>query len=178
MGLLKIKEECLEKKTLVIRNVLSYFDAHEESYSNLILEKISKAADEALMDDILFEEFENWASNRDDESFIYLINHYWESKATPSLSRGDLTGLHDEILDIKKEAKKSVAKNFSIILQELCNKKNFRTYREIGDFLGGITEERVRILLDGKHKPQRRTILNVAEKFRLDPNELMKMIVG
>lgn len=172
MGLLKNKEEFLEKKTGIIRSVLEYFDQHEKKYSRSVLEHIASAAEYAYGDEILFEEFENWVSNRDDDSFIFLIDHYWRTKKDRN------TGSMAELAsDIKEKAKQSVASNFSILLQNLCNDKNLKTYKEIGQFLGGLTEERVRILLDGKHKPQRRTILKVAEKFRIDPSELMMKLL-
>ena len=56
---------------------------------------------------ILFEEFENWADEKDDESFLFLINHYWESQDKPVLDADerDLTGQEDEIKKIKESSK-------------------------------------------------------------------------
>lgn len=178
MGVLKIKEENLDKKTSTIKAVLEHFDRLEKKYENSILEQISAASDNAFGDEILFEEFENWTINKDDDVFIYLINHYWENLKKSALpNNGDITGHVEKISGIKEKAKSEIGKKFAHIVNELCTNKKLKTYKEISDFLDIGTEERVRVLLDGKHKPQRATILNVAEKFNVDPNELMKKIL-
>ena len=170
MGILKIKEDHLVKKSSIIKKALEHFDRFEKKYSADVLKKISVASENAFIDEILFEEFENWISNRDDESFIYLINHHWDTNLRPALgSKSDLTGKQKEILNIKENSKREVGQRFASILNKLCNNRNLKTLKEIGDFLGGISEERVRVLLEGRHKPQRATILKVSKKFKLDP---------
>lgn len=177
MGILKIKESDLNRKSLIIKKVLEHFDRFEKNYATDILKKISTAADNAFRDEILFEEFENWISNKDDESFIYLINHYWDTKDQSSLGlKSDITGNKQEILKIKEKSKREAGQKFASILLQLCNQRNLKTLKEIGDFLGGLSEERIRILLEGKHKPQRATILKVSKKFKLDPKIIFNQI--
>jgi hypothetical protein len=179
MGVLKIKEANLEKKSSVVKLVLDHFDRVENKYKPAVLEQISAAADNVFGDEILFEEFENWVSTHDDDTFIFLVNHYWEGKTKkPLAKRGDLTGENEKILSIKDKSKMEVGKKFASILNNLCAKKNLKNLKEIGDFLGGLSEERVRVLLEGKHKPQRATILMVADKFQVDPSELMNEIIN
>jgi len=171
MGVLKVKEEVLDKKSSVIREVLEHFDGLEGKIDLIVLYNIAASADRAFTDDILFEEFENWSKSHDDDSFLFLINDYWKSLERPLLhNRGDITGKDQLINEIKENARKEVGKRFAAILNELCTKRNLKTLKEIGEFLGGLSEERVRVLLEGNHRPQRGTILNVAEKFKVDPS--------
>ena len=177
MGVLKMKEETLDKKSSIIKEVLEHFDLLEGEIESSVLHKIAAAADNAFSDEILFEEFENWSKSHDDDSFVFLINDYWDSIKKPVLTnRGDITGKDQEITEIKEKAKKEVSKKFAAILNELCAKRNLKTLKEIGDFLGGLSEERVRVLLEGNHKPQRGTILKIAESFNVDAVSLMNQI--
>jgi len=168
MGILKLKNENLDKKTSIIKEVLEYFSSKEEDISKNVIEGIAAAADNAYTDDILFEEFENWAEDKDDESFLYLINHYWESKDKPVLSESerDLTGKEDQIKEIKENSKQEIAQKFAILLNRISTERNLTTLDAIGKFLG-VSPQRASVLLEGKHKPQRNTIIKVAEKFEI-----------
>jgi hypothetical protein len=179
MGVLKVKEAVLDKKSAIVKEVLEHFDHFDGKIDPVILHQIAAAADNAFNDEILFEEFDNWFKNRDDDSFIFLISDYWNSVKKPILpAHGDITGNEVKINEIKEASKKEIGKKFATALNELCIKNNLRTLKEIGDFLGGLSEERVRVLLEGNHKPQRNTILKVAEKFKIDPTEFTKKIVS
>ncbi len=79
MDILNLKEKKLDFKSSTIREVLNYFSSKENQLSKNTIDNIASAGDIALTDDILFEEFENWTKYHDDETFLYLINHYWES---------------------------------------------------------------------------------------------------
>lgn len=177
MGILKLKEETLGKKSLIIKEALDHFASRERFYSKEIIDEIAAASENAFSDEILFEEFENWASEKDDESFLYLINHYWETKNKPTLSEKnrDLTNDKQEIEAIKNNAKLEIAQKFSSFLNEISNKKNLRTLESIGNFLG-VSSERARILLEGKHKPQRATIAKISEKFEIPVEKILKEI--
>ena len=178
MGILKEKETVIEQKSLVIKMVLAYFSSKEQDFTKDQIEKISAASDHAFTDDILYEEFANWAKDKDDEVFLFLIQDYWASYKKPVLkpTERDLTGQDQKILDIKESEKKQQQKDFAQILNELSIQKGLTTYNEIGKFLG-VSRERARVLLSGQHKPQRKTILQIAEKFRIDPEEIYKKIL-
>jgi hypothetical protein len=178
MGILKMKEETLSKRSSVILAVLEYFSAKEDRFTKSTIEQIAAAADNAFLDDILFEEFENWVLEKDDSTFLFLINHYWETKDNPKLNDLDrnLTGKVDRILEIKNAAKQEQAQRFCAFLNQLAAEKGLRNLDEIGKFLG-VSAERARVMLEGIHKPQRKTIANVAKKFGIDVNEVFKRIL-
>lgn len=177
MGVLKMKEELLIKKADIIKEVLEHFSSKELTIPKHVVEGISAAADNAFADDILFEEFENWADNNDDESFLFLINHYWENKNVPQLplTERDLTGKEGAIQAIKENAKLEVSQKFALLIRKLSDEKNLVKLEAIGAFLG-VSAERARVLLEGKHKPNRATILKVSEKFRIPMDEIFSFI--
>jgi hypothetical protein len=174
MGILKLKEEVLDQKTLIIKEVLEYFSIKEDSFTDSVIQGIAAAADNAFSDEILFEEFENWSTDKDDESFLYLINHYWESRTKPVLSESEmnLTGKNAEIKKIKEMAKLDTARKFGRFLNCLALDRSLKSQKEIGDFLG-VSSERARVLLDGKHKPQRATVIKVSEKFGVPIQDIL-----
>lgn len=178
MGILKLKNENLDKKTSTIKEVLEYFSSKEEDFSKDVIEGIAAAADNAYTDDILFEEFENWADDKDDESFLYLIKHYWESKDKPSLDVGerDLTGNETEISKIKEASKQEVAQKFADFLNRVSTERNLTTLEALGKFLG-VSTQRAAVLLDGKHKPQRNTIIKISEKFEIPIDHIFREIM-
>ncbi len=178
MGILKVTEEKLNKKTSIIKEVLNYFSSKESEISRDTVQQIAAAADNAYTDTILFEEFENWVSDKDDETFLHLISHYWDSRSKPKLDseNQDLTNNKSEIEKIKKAAKEEQARAFGDYLKILISGKGLKTLEEIGAFLG-VSSERARVMLEGKHKPQRKTIINVAEKFEIDPEEIYQRVL-
>jgi hypothetical protein len=52
-------------------------------FSRTTIDRVTLAADDAYFDEILFEDFQDWFINRDDEVFLYLIDHYCETKDKP-----------------------------------------------------------------------------------------------
>ncbi len=177
MGVLKLKDQALDSKTSTIREVLRYFSSKEEKIPKITIDAIATAADNAYSDDILFEEFDNWTKNHDDDSFLYLINHYWETIKKPVLSkeRRDLTNRTDKIESIKKGSKQEVAQKFAKFLNKISHERKLTTLEAIGEFLE-LTPQRVSILLKGEHKPQRGTIAKVAEKFEISIERIQKEI--
>lgn len=178
MGILKEKESAIEQKSLVIKGVLAYFSSKEQEFTKDQIEKISAASDHAFTDDILYEEFVNWTNGKDDEVFLFLIQDYWESYKKPALdpAERDLTGQDQKVLEIKESERKQQQKDFSQVLNDLSNQKGLKTHNEIGKYLG-VSGERARVLLSGQNKPQRKTILKIAEKFQIDPEEIYKKIL-
>lgn len=177
MGVLKLKNQVLNFKTSIIREVLRYFSLKEEQISKMTINGIAIAADNAYSDDILFEEFENWTKNRDDDSFLFLIDHYWNTINKPILDRSerDLTGQSDKIITIKEKSKTEVAQKFAQFLNKIALERKLTTLEAIGNFLE-LSPQRVSVLLKGEHKPQRSTIVKVAEKFQISLDKIQKEI--
>jgi len=123
MDVLHLKEKELAYKTSTIREVLRYFSLKKDQIPKGIIDGISAATDNAYSDDILFEEFENWTKNHDDESFLYLINHYWETiqKPVQCLAERDLTNQNGKIEAIKESSKQEVAKKFAEFLNKIAH---------------------------------------------------------
>lgn len=178
MGVLKLKDQALDSKTSTIREVLRYFSSKEDQIPKDTIEGIAAAADNAYSDDILFEEFENWTKNHDDDSFLYLINHYWETIGKPALGldERDLTDKKDKVEAIKETSKQEVALKFAQFLNRIALERKLMTLEAIGAFLE-LSPQRVSILLKGEHKPQRATIAKVAEKFGIPLEEIQREIM-
>ena len=179
MGILKTKNDTFDQKVSIIKEVLDYFSNKEDSYPEKTREDIAAAAENAFCDEILFEEFKSWIEDRDDESFLHLINHYWKTRGQRPLSeeQRELTGKNEDIKAIKERAKQDVAGNFSKLLNKMATERGLKSLEEIGNFLG-FSAERARTLLEGKHKPQRKTVLKVADKFGVSPNLIFQEIMG
>lgn len=177
MGILKLKDQDLDSKTSTIREVLRYFSLKEDQIPKGTIDGIAAAADNAYSDDILFEEFESWTKNHDDESFLYLINHYWETiqKPVQGLAERDLTNQNGKIEAIKESSKQEVAKKFAEFLNKIAHERKLTTLEAIGEFLE-LTPQRVSVLLKGEHKPQRSTIAMIAEKFQIPLERIQKEI--
>jgi NADPH-dependent curcumin reductase CurA len=179
MGILKLKDQVLDSKTSTIREVLRYFAFKEDQIPKATIDVIAASADNAYFDDILFEEFENWTKNHDDDSFLFLINHYWETANKPALSQSyrELTNQTAKIEAIKENSKKEVAKKFAQFLNKITHEHKLTTNEAIGNFLE-LTPQRVSILLKGEHRPQRGTIAKIAEKFQVPLEIIQKEITG
>ena len=141
------------------------------------IDGIATAADNAYSDDILFEEFERWTKNYDDDSFLYLINHYWETIKKPVLSHeeSDFTGQAERVEVIKEKSKQEVAQKFAQFLNKIVLQRKLTTLEAIGEFLE-LSPQRVSVLLKGDHKPQRATIAKIAEKFEIPLEKIQKEI--
>ena len=178
MVILKIKNDSFDQKASIIKEALDYFSNKEDTYPEETREAIAAAADNAFCDEILFEEFQTWTEDRDDESFLHLINHYWNTKDQEPLpeEQRDITSREEDIKAIKEKDKLEVAGNFSILLNKMATEKGLKSLEEIGNFLG-FSAERARTLLDGKHKPQRKTILKVADKFGVSADSIFQEII-
>ena len=178
MGILKVKEEALNSKTIVIKQVLEYFSSKEDDFPKEVIGRIAAAADNVYVDDILFEEFENWVASNDDDAFLYLINHYWDTKSMENLApeKANLTGKEKIVEEIKNSARNEQAQKFSELLAKLTTERGLTTLDKIGEFLG-VSAERARVMLEGKHRPQRKTLLKIANKFDVDRQDIFKQVL-
>jgi len=154
----------------VIKNALRHFS---RSDGFAVVEAVGRYA---FSDDILFESFELWSKKEiDDEAFMFQVHHFFKTKDRPALSseNRDLTGNRAAIDLIKKSADLSFAKQFARKLGLLANHKKLTTNEKLGTFLG-VSAEQARQLLQGEHKPQRKTILKVSEAFGVPPEEFLE----
>jgi hypothetical protein len=162
----KAKIDSIQHRTDVLKKVLSHFDKLENAND---LKMLVAAADFAYMDDLLFEEFEIWMEEKNDKALLFQIEHFFKRKDRAPLPNKlkDITGKSNLIEQIKQDSENDAATTFATKLNSLVLKKGLKTNEEIGEFLGEMTAEQVRVLLSGKHKPQRKTLLRVAEAFRV-----------
>lgn len=169
-ALLKSKIETMDHRHDVLRAVLSHFGKNADSK---VSEKIAASVDDAYVDDLLFEEFEIWMDEHNDEALLYQIEHFQKAKHKRPLSSPDLTGQKDEQEKIQKEAEQDLAHTFAARLRTLADQRGLKTNKEVGDFLDR-TAEQVRVIFVAEHKPQRKTLLLVAEKFQVPVDVLIE----
>lgn len=167
----RAKIDSIEHRRTVFRAVLSHFGEFDDAE---ISEKVSAAVDSACTDDILFEDFEIWVEERNDKAFLYQVDHFLKTRGTPALVRADLTGRTGEIERVQIEAEKDLAHTFAAKLRILSNQKGLKTNKEISEFLGIKNQEQVRVMLAAGHKPQRKTLLLIAESFGVSVESLIK----
>ena len=166
----RAKIDSIEHKRTVFRAVLSYFGELDEPK---IAERVAAAVDSAYTDDLLFEDFEIWVEEHNDKAFLYQVDHFLKSRGTLSLAHPDLTRKTSEIEKIQAEAEHDLARTFAAKLRLLADQKGLKTNKEIGDFLGK-NQEQIRVTLAAEHKPQRKTLLLVAEKFGVSVESLIE----
>jgi len=165
----RAKIDSIEHKRTVFRTVLSYFGELDDPK---IVENVAAAVDAAYTDDLLFEDFEIWVEERNDPAFLYQVDHFLKTRGTPPLAKPDLTGRAAEIEKVQAEAEHDLARSFAASLRLLSNQRGLKTNKEIGDFLGK-NQEQVRVMLAAEHKPQRKTLLLVAEKFEVSVESMI-----
>jgi hypothetical protein len=165
----RAKIDSIEHKRAVFRAVMSYFGEFDDPQ---MIERVSAAVDSAYTDDLLFEDFEIWVEERNDQAFLYQVDHFLETRGTPPLARADLTGRPAEIEKVQADAEEDLARTFAAKLRLLANQRGLKTNKDIGDFLEK-NQEQVRVMLAAEHKPQRKTLLLVAEKFGISVESLI-----
>lgn len=74
------------------------------------------------------------------------------------------TGNKRAVEKIKRSADQEVARKFARKIRILATKRGLTTNNKLGEFWE-ISGERARVLLAGKHKPHRETLLMIAKAF-------------
>ncbi len=171
-ALIRAKIDSVHYRAGIFETVLKHFGKTVDSRT---AEKIAAVVDFAYTNDLLFEEFELWMENKNDKVFLYQVDHFLENKDKKSLpsEKRDLTGKSNEIQAIKEQADRDFAKSFATKLQALALERGLKTNQELGEFLGGMTAEQARVLLEGRHKPQRKTLLRIAAAFETKITDLI-----
>lgn len=165
MGSLALHAEQMNKKNDIITEVLVHFDSILEEGAELV--KIQAAADNAYTDDFLFEKFEFWMSDRNDEYLLFHINAFFEDRHLKSLSPSerDHTSKREEVegaieQSAREQRKKVVAERLSILARE----QNLNTNEALASFLS-MDIEQIRRYMVGENRPQRATLIKIADKF-------------
>ena len=163
-ALAKTKIHALSYQAEVIKAALEHFG---DVGTRDQVEILSAAADHAFVDELLFQSFEFWKKSEiDDDALLFQIKHFFDTKDQPPLSREkrDLTGNVRAIDAIKKSADENFATLFARKVSAMASAKGLHTNEKLGEFLS-MNPEQARVLREGKHKPQRKTIAKVAEAF-------------
>ncbi len=162
----KKKIEAIEHVTSILKKALAHFDKKNDKEA---FDLISAACDHAYTDQLLFEVFDLWSNKEvSDKALLFQLNHFFATKDQKPLAEDerDLTKKTAAIENIKTSADSEAAKSFATQLKLLAHKKGLTTNEKLGDFLG-VSAERARVLLQGKHKPQFETLSNIAARFKV-----------
>lgn len=149
-----------------IQLVLQHFDKLLKGEQT---RKVSAAADLAFSDKLLFEKFEMWTQEHDDETFLFHINRFFEKKDQKSLlaSEQDLTAKRDQVEStIKEDVRNRQKKIFGERITGLAAKHNLLTNDQLGTFLG-VSGEQARKFKAGENKPQLATLKAIADRFKV-----------
>ncbi|MBI4402969.1 MAG: helix-turn-helix transcriptional regulator, partial [Deltaproteobacteria bacterium] len=128
----------------------------------------SQACDHAYADPLLFEAFDLWFNKEiSDKALLFQVDHFFSTKNEKALEdERDLTNKPAAIEKIKTDADTEAARGFARQLKILAHKKGLTTNEKLGEFLG-VSAERARVLLQGKHKPQFETLSTIAARFKV-----------
>ena len=150
----------------VVQEALAFFSKKMNERDFALIEKNARAT---LSDPHLFEVFEMWNANElSDKAFVQQLREYASTEKQLSLSEEnrDLTNKQDEVARIKAVTDKDFASRFAKIIQVLAASRGLATNEKLAAFLE-MNEEQVRVLCKGEHKPQRKTLIKVAMKFKI-----------
>jgi hypothetical protein len=169
--LARAKIDQLKYRSDILETVLAHFGETNDAGAT---EALAAAVDFAYTDDILFEEFEIWMEERNDIALLFQVRHFLERKGQVPLSPEvrNLTGKRAEIEKFQALAELEAGLSFAKRLQELAIARGLDTNEKLGVFLG-VSGERARVLLEGKHKPQLKTLLAVSKKFEVPMESLI-----
>lgn len=167
MGSLATRMSYFDFVSKTIRPVLEHFD--KVSLKGDTAKRISAAADLAFSDGLLFEKFQMWAQERDDETFLFHIQRYFEKKDQRSLltSEQDLTASREQVeTSIKEKVRIRTKQVFGQRMTRLAAEYGLLTNDQLGAFLE-VSGEQARKFKSGENKPQLATLKNIADKFKV-----------
>lgn len=173
MGSLAMHANQIHAVAGTIKLVLEHFDKVLKGDQ---AQKVSAAADLAFSDKLLFEKFEMWTHEHDDETFLFHVNRFFEKKDQKALlaSEQDLTAQRDQVeSSIKIDARSRQKQIFGQRITALAAKHNLLTNDQLGAFLG-VSGEQARKFKAGENKPQLATLKRIADRF----NVSVEFLVG
>lgn len=166
MGSLAMHANQIHSVAGTIKLVLEHFDKVLKGDQ---AQKVSAAADLAFSDKLLFEKFEMWTQEHDDETFLFHINRFFEKKDQKPLlaSEQDLTSQrHQNESSIKEDVRSRQKQIFGQRITGLATKHNLLTNDQLGTFLG-VSGEQARKFKAGENKPQLITLKSIADRFKV-----------
>ncbi|MBX9768034.1 MAG: helix-turn-helix domain-containing protein [Bdellovibrionales bacterium] len=166
MGSLAMHANQIHTVAGTIKLVLEHFDKVLKGDQ---AQKVSAAADLAFSDKLLFEKFEMWTHEHDDETFLFHVNRFFEKKYQKPLlaSEQDLTVQRDQVeSSIKKDVRNRQKQIFGQRITKLAIEHKLLTNDQLGKFLG-VSGEQARKFKAGENKPQLVTLKEIADRFKV-----------
>jgi len=173
MGVLKQQIRQIDHVKNMIDHALSYFD--KRNLDEGLVKLLSKAADLAFSDELLFEKFELWNEERDDDSFLFHIQKFFEkqNKSSFEVKDRDLSNKRSQIEAlIENSTRDKQKKIFSQRVTQLAVERGLLTNEALGEYLG-VSSEQARKYKSGENRPHLTTLKNLSEKFDVSVEFLM-----
>lgn len=154
----------------ISREVLNYFKHTDKETANLV----AAATDYVYMDDLLFEKFYTWFTSKGDDLddrdsvLLFHLKRFFDKK-----DNGHQASHNVDMDKIKIDSDNELKRTFSKKLIQLATHNHLNTNKDIGVFLG-ISTERARVLCSGKHKPTRKTLVEISSKFNVSVEFLIE----
>jgi len=162
----KEKLKNYKTKTRILNLVKDHFFTNYTD--ERLIEMICTTGNMAFENETIFEEYRIWSKDRDDKSlFYYLENHFQDALKEEKIRK------RANIRSQSNDGTKKLKSTFSANLEKFATSRGLKTNRELGIFLS-ISEQRARVLMLGKNKPQRKTLMKIAEKFDISIDELIE----
>lgn len=173
MGALKKQRDHISYTKNIVDRVLAHFDS--QPIGSLLIKKIGTAAELTFSDPLLFEKFELWDQENDDEVFLFHIQRFFKKKDLPQISsnKRDLKNRREEIeTKIKSETREHQKKIFAERITLLAVEHGLLTNEQLGEFLG-VSTEQARKYRSGENKPQMATLHEISKRFKVSPGHLI-----
>lgn len=168
MGTLATRMNHIDSVRNTIKPALDHFA--KLSLPKNIEQSLALAADLAFSDELLFEKFQMWNDERDDETLLFHVNRFFEKKDQKPLlaSEQDMTAQRQQVeTSIKENVRNRQKQIFGQRITQLALKYNLLTNEQLGKFLGDISPEQARKFKNGDNKPQLATLKNIADRFKV-----------
>lgn len=150
-----------------IKPVLDHFV--KLSLPKHIEQSLVLAADLAFSDDLLFEKFQMWNAEQDDETLLFHIRRFFEKRDQKPLTddEKDLTSQRQQVEStIKENVRNRTKQIFAQRITRLASERNLLTNDQLGEFLG-VSGEQARKFKAGENKPQLATLKSIADRFKV-----------
>ncbi len=168
MGTLAARISHIDSVRNAIKPALDHFA--RLSLSSDIERSLALAVDLAFSDELLFEKFQMWNDEHDDEVLLFHIKRFFEKRNQKPLlaSEQDLTVQRKEVEStIKQDVRNRQKQIFGQRITQLALKNNLLTNEQLGTFLGDISSEQARKFKNGDNKPQLATLQKIAQRFNV-----------
>ena len=158
---------------ITVTPALQHFD--KPTVATDLKQRLLSAADIACSNSLLFEKFEMWNAEKDDDIFLFHINRFFDNIDRKSLtvSERDLTSQRENVeASIKEDVRSQQKKIFGERITALALKHNLLRNEDLGTFLE-VSPEQARNYKAGENKPQLATLKKIADKFKVSVGYLV-----